>query len=74
MNNKRNIKIKGLGLAAFTVSFGIVVGKSVGNLVDCYISAMTTGMIQRMVKNGNGTCMKACEEYGIKYSDDDPEQ
>lgn len=75
MNNKKNITIKGLGCTAFTVSFGIVVGKAVGGLVAAFIDGMTTGLIQLMARNGNGACMKVCDENGIKYSDDDnPEQ
>lgn len=75
MNNKRNITIKGLGCAAFTVSFGAVVGKAVGDLVAAFIGGMTACIIQHAAKSGNGACMKACDENGIKYSaDNNPEQ
>lgn len=61
---------KGLGKTAFTVAFGLVMGKYVGELTKSVSDGVLESLLSNLAKRGNEVAKKTCDVNGIKYGSD----
>lgn len=55
---------------AFAVGLGYVVGKNVGELLNCIIDGVFNAEVIRLAKNGNEVCKHVCVKCGIDYENE----
>ena len=71
---KIEIKTKDLRKAAFAVSFGITVGKIVGDWVGAVITATGLGIAKGLTKHGNDIAQKVCKDSDLDYETNSEEK
>lgn len=64
-------QFKDLRKAAFTVGFGLTVGKFAGKIVEESISGLSLGILKAAAKDGNEFAQKVCAKSGIEIESDD---
>lgn len=64
-------QFKDLRKAAFSVGFGLTVGKFAGKIVEESISGLGLGILKAAAKDGNEFAQKVCAKSGIEIESDD---
>lgn len=60
---------KNLRRVAFTVGFGLTLGKMTGDIVGSALDGFARGTLKFMANKGNETAQSICKEVGVKYND-----
>jgi hypothetical protein len=64
------LNTKNLRRVAFTVGFGLTLGKMAGGVVDSALDGIARGTLKFMAGKGNETAQSICKEAGVKYNDE----
>lgn len=63
------LNTKNLRKVAFTVGFGLTLGKMAGAIVSSALDGCTRGTVKLMASKGNKTAQSICKETGVEYND-----
>lgn len=63
------LNTKNLRMVAFTVGFGLTLGKMTGDIVSSALDGFARGTLKFMAGKGNKTAQSICKEIGVKYND-----
>ena len=63
------LNTKNIRRVAFTVGFGLTLGKMTGDIVGSALDGFARGALKFMADIGNKTAQSICKEVGVKYND-----